>query len=50
LNEVVADPDNLDSLVGGWSAFVRFQFLERFKLIGEKEVFSTVNTEIILII
>ena len=34
-NEVVADSDNLDSLVGGWSAFVIYEFLERFKLIGE---------------
>jgi hypothetical protein len=34
-NTVVVDPDNLDSLVGGWSAFVTFEFLERFKLIGE---------------
>jgi len=31
----MVDPDNLDSLVGGWSAFVTFEFLERFKLIGE---------------
>jgi len=35
LNEVVVDADNLDSLVGGWSAFASFQFMERFKLIGE---------------
>jgi len=34
-NTVVVDPDNLDSLVGGWSAFVTFEILERFKLIGE---------------
>lgn len=34
-NAVVVDPDNLDSLVGGWSAFLSFTFLERFKLIGE---------------
>ena len=34
-SETVVDPDNLDSLVGGWSAFVTFEFLERFKLIGE---------------
>jgi hypothetical protein len=34
-NTVVVDPDNLDSLVGGWSAFVTFEFLERFKLTGE---------------
>ena len=33
--EVLPDPENLDSLVGGWSVFVTFQFLERFKLIGE---------------
>jgi hypothetical protein len=31
----VVDPDNLNSLVGGWSAFLSFKFLERFKLIGE---------------
>jgi hypothetical protein len=34
-SNAVVDPDNLDSLVGGWSAFVTFEFLERFKLIGE---------------
>ena len=34
-NTAVVDPDNLDSLVGGWSAFVNFMFLDRFKLIGE---------------
>jgi len=34
-NEAVVDPDNLDSLVGGWSAFVSYEFLERFKIIGE---------------
>lgn len=34
-NEVVVDPDNLDSLVGGWNAFVSYEFLERFKIIGE---------------
>lgn len=34
-NEFVVDPDNLDSLVGGWSAFASFEFLERFKMIGE---------------
>jgi hypothetical protein len=34
-NTAVVDPDNLDSMVGGWSAFVTFEFLERFKLIGE---------------
>ncbi|MFZ1983505.1 MAG: LbtU family siderophore porin [Desulfatitalea sp.] len=34
-NEEVVDPENLDSLVGGWSAFVSFSFLERFKLIAE---------------
>ena len=34
-NEAVVDPDNLDSLVGGWSAFVSYAFLERFKIIGE---------------
>jgi len=34
-NEQVVDPDNLGSLVGAWSAFVTFSFLERFKLMGE---------------
>ena len=34
-NTAVVDPDNLDSLVGGWSAFLTFEFLERFKVIGE---------------
>jgi hypothetical protein len=34
-NTVVVDPDNLESLVAGWSAFASFKFLERFKLIGE---------------
>lgn len=34
-NEVVVDPDNLDSLVGGYSAFVSFEFLGRVKVIGE---------------
>ena len=34
-NDEVVDPDNLDALVGAWSAFVTFEFLERFKLIGE---------------
>ena len=34
-NDEVQDPDNLDSLVGAWSAFVTVEFLERFKLIGE---------------
>lgn len=34
-NEAVVDLDNLDSLVGGWSAFVSYEFLERFKIIGE---------------
>ena len=35
IDEVV-DPDKaLDSLVGAWSAFVTYEFLERFKLIGE---------------
>ena len=34
-NEQVVDPDNLDSLVGAWSAFITFEFLERFELIGE---------------
>lgn len=34
-NEEVVDPENLDSLVAGWSAFVSFAFLERFKLMAE---------------
>ena len=34
-NEQAVDPDNLDSLVGAWSAFVTYEFLERFRLIGE---------------
>jgi hypothetical protein len=33
--ENAADPENLESLVAGWSAFLTFQFLDRFKLIGE---------------
>jgi hypothetical protein len=32
---VLPDPENLDSLIGGWSAFVTLEFLDRFKLIGE---------------
>lgn len=36
LIDEVVDPDKaLDSLVGAWSAFVTYEFLERFKLIGE---------------
>jgi hypothetical protein len=34
-SEAVVDTDNLDSLVGAWSAFLTFEFLERFKVIGE---------------
>ncbi len=34
-NEVVVDPEDLDALVAGWSAFVTLRFLERFKLVGE---------------
>ena len=34
-NEVVVDPDNLESLMAGWSAYVTYEFLDRFKLIGE---------------
>jgi hypothetical protein len=34
-NEVVVDPDNLESRVVGWSAYVTYEFLDRFKLIGE---------------
>jgi hypothetical protein len=33
--ENAADPENLESLVAGWSAYVTWQFLDRFKLIGE---------------
>jgi len=32
-SEFVNEP--IDDLVGGWSAFVTFQILERFKIIGE---------------
>ena len=32
-SEFVVDP--IDDLVGGWSAFLNFQFFERFKFIGE---------------
>ncbi|MEJ2158195.1 MAG: LbtU family siderophore porin [Desulfobacteraceae bacterium] len=35
LSEVLVDADNLDSLVGGWSAFASVEFLERFYLIAE---------------
>jgi len=35
LSEVLVDADNLDSLVGGWSAFASIEFLERFFLIAE---------------
>lgn len=35
LNDELTDPDHLDRLVGGFSAFARFDFLERFRLIGE---------------
>ncbi|MBC2712743.1 MAG: LbtU family siderophore porin [Desulfosarcina sp.] len=34
-SEVVVDPENLESLVAGWSAYVTFEFLDRFHLIGE---------------
>jgi hypothetical protein len=34
-NEVVVDPDNLESLVAGWSVYFTCEFLDRFKLIGE---------------
>jgi hypothetical protein len=34
-NEEVVDPDNLVSLVAGWSVFASYEFLDRFKLIGE---------------
>jgi hypothetical protein len=54
-NEFVTDPENLDSLVGAWSAFVSFEFLERFKVIGEYagaldkfkagEIYDTADTQ-----
>jgi hypothetical protein len=34
-NEVMTDPDNLQSLVAGWSAYATYEFWDRFKLIGE---------------
>jgi hypothetical protein len=34
-NEAVVDPDNLDSLVAGWSIYATYEFLDRFSLIGE---------------
>jgi hypothetical protein len=34
-NEQVVDSDHLDSMVGAWSAFVIYEFLDRFKVIGE---------------
>lgn len=34
-NEVVVDSYNLESLVAGWSVYATYEFLERFKLIGE---------------
>jgi hypothetical protein len=34
-NAFVVDPEGLDSLVGGWSVFATFSFLERVTLIGE---------------
>jgi hypothetical protein len=34
-NEVVVDPENLDSLVAGWSAFASLELFDRFKLVGE---------------
>ncbi len=34
-NEAVVDPDNLESLVAGWSVYATYEFLDRFKLIGE---------------
>ncbi len=33
--DILPDPENLDALVAGWSAFVTLRFLERFKLVGE---------------
>ncbi len=35
LSEVLVDPDNLNSLVSGWSAFASVAFMERFKLLAE---------------
>ncbi len=35
LNAEVNVPDELDALVAGWSAYITFEFLDRFKLIGE---------------
>lgn len=35
LNTVVIDPNNLDSRVGGWSAFASWALFERLILIGE---------------
>lgn len=34
-NEVVVDPENLESLVAGWSAYATCSFLDRFTLIAE---------------
>ena len=34
-NESIIDPDNLNSLVAGWGAYVTYQFMERLSLIGE---------------
>lgn len=34
-NDEVVDPDNLVSLVAGWSVFASYEFLDRFKVIGE---------------
>jgi len=34
-NEVVVDPDNMESLVAGWSVYATYEILARFKLIGE---------------
>ncbi len=34
-NEVVVDPDNLDSMVAGWSAFVSYTVFDRCHLIAE---------------
>lgn len=35
LSEELADPDDLDSLVGAWSVFASVEFLERYYLIAE---------------
>jgi hypothetical protein len=34
-SEFLVDKDNLQSLIAGWSVYVTYEFLDRFKLIGE---------------